>query len=127
MSKFNITTYGHKWEDVDWFFESPGSNLIKEKLLKLEQYLTFNRKQSMSKYEVRLYEWVLKKQYKADPIQLCDWVEETRPNGLGFRQKVNVRYYLGYYNPVCKPVVYEEDRYAKEQQKNRARFHSKIR
>lgn len=116
----------NKWEMLDWFFESPGVIVIEEKLAHLKKYLTFNRKQSMSKYEVRLYEWILKKQYKADSIQLYDWVEETRPNGLGFRRKTNERYYLGYYYPVRKPIVYEEDKYAKEQQKNRARFHSKM-
>lgn len=110
--------YTYKWNDADWFLDPQGSNEVKKKLDNLKKYLTFERKQSMSRYEVRLYEWILKKQYKADPIQIIDWVVN--------RHYYNRYYYLGYYNPTRKHPVYQEDEYAKEQQKLRSRFHSKM-
>jgi hypothetical protein len=113
MNKFNITTYKFKWDGTEWYIEPPGCSLIKEKLDNLEKYLTFSKKQSMSRYEVRLYEWILKKQYKADPIIIHD-EDNTHIEG----------YYLGYYNPTRKPIIYREDEYAKEQQRYRARLHS---
>jgi hypothetical protein len=126
MSKYNITSYNYKWDNYSWFIEPPGSNFIKEKLDGLKKYLTFDKKQTMSKYEVRLYEWILKKQYKADPIRLYDEIEDNLGTGLMYKLRVNERYYLGYYNPIVKSNVHDEDRYIKEQQKNRARFHSKM-
>lgn len=127
MSKFTITTYEYKWEGADWYLEPPGSDSIKEKLDSLKKYLTFDKKQSMSRYEVRLYEWILKKQYKADPIEIIDWVEETDSITYNTHRVVGDRYYyLGYYNPARKYPVYQEDEYVKEQQKLRSRFHSKM-
>ncbi len=117
--------YTYKWENIDWFADPAGSDEIKKKLDKLKRYLTYDRKRSMSKYEVRLYDWILKKQYKADPIELSDWAEDIQTNGLVHRYKTNYRYYLGYYNPPLKVNVVDE--YTKEQHKNRARFHSKMR
>ena len=118
--------YTYKWDNIDWFADPAGSDEIKKKLDKLKRYLTYDRKRSMSKYEVRLYEWILKKQYKADPIELVDWVEEVNPVTYKVYKTVNARYYyLGYYNPPRK--VYSVNEYTKEQHKNRARFHSKMR
>lgn len=116
-----------RWEFTDdWFTTPSGSELIKERLAGLKKYLTFDKKQSMSKYEVRFYEWILKKQYKADPITIIEWSETIDTDGWIHRIKIGQQYYLGYYNPTYKSIVYEEDKYAKEQQKNRARFHSKM-
>ena len=111
------------WGDWDGF-NSPGTQAVEEKLAGLKKYLTFDQKQSMSRYEVRLYEWILKKQYRADPIGLSNLIEEDLVAGYA---RYHTYYYLGYYNSIRKPIMYEEDKYAKEQQKNRARFHSKIR
>jgi hypothetical protein len=123
--KYNITM--SRWEFTDdWFTTPSGSELIKERLAGLKKYLTFDKKQSMSKYEVRFYEWILKKQYKADPITIIEWSETIDTDGWIHRIKIGQQYYLGYYNPTYKSIVYEEDKYAKEQQKNRARFHSKM-
>lgn len=119
------SNYTYKWNAVDWFAEPTGSDEIKKKLDDLKKYLTFERKKSMSKCEARLYDWVLKKQYKADPIELYDWAEETDSSGWAHRYKTNNRYYLGYYNPPRK--IYGVDEYAKEQQKYRARHHTRIR
>ena len=134
MQTMNIKNYEYKWSNVDWFADPAGSTEIKKKLDDLKKYLTFERKQSMSRYEARLYDWILKKQYKADPIELYDWVENTQlnskviwKNGWVHKYKTNHRYYLGYYNPARKYPVYQEDEYAKEQQKYRARHHTKIR
>ena len=81
----------------------------------------------MSRYEVRLYEWILKKQYKADPIQIIDWIEEVDSVTYNTHRVVSDRYYyLSYYNPARKPIIYQEDEYAKEQQKYRARYHTRI-
>jgi hypothetical protein len=123
--KYNITMsrWGHEY---DWSTAPSGSELIKERLAGLKKYLTFDKKQSMSKYEVRFYEWILKKQYKADPITIFEWSEKIDTDGWLHRTKIGQQYYLGYYNPTYKSIVYEEDKYAKEQQKNRARFHSKM-
>lgn len=118
--------YTYKWNDADWFLEPQGSNEVKKKLDSLNKYLKL-RSHLMSRYEVRLYEWILKKQYKADPIELYDWDEETDSRGLTHRYKTNHRYYLGYYNPARKYPVYQEDEYSKEQQKYRARYHTRIR
>jgi hypothetical protein len=121
----NIKNYGYKWDNIDWFADPTGSDEIKKKLDKLKRYLTHDRKRSMSKYEVRLYEWILKKQYKADPIELIDWAEEVDPINHNVYKTVNARYYyLGYYNPPRK--IYSVNEYTKEQHKNRARFHSKM-
>ena len=118
--------YTYKWDNIDWFADPAGSDEIKKKLDKLKRYLTHDRKQSMSKYEVKLYDWILKKQYKADPIELVDWVEEVNPVTYKVYKTVNTRYYyLGYYNPPRK--VYSVNEYTREQHKNRARFHSKMR
>jgi hypothetical protein len=119
--------YTYKWNDADWLLEPQGSNKVKEKLDDLKKYLTFERKQLMSRYEIRLYEWILKKQYKADPIELYDWVEETDSQGWTHRYITNERYYLGYYHPTRKHPIHQEDKYEKEQQKHRARYHTRIR
>lgn len=119
--------YTYKWHDADWFLEPQGSTEVKNKLDNLKKYLTFERRQSMSRYEVRLYEWILKKQYKADPIQLIDWIEEVDSVTYNtHRVASDCYYYLSYYNPARKYPVYQEDEYAKEQQKLRSRFHSKM-
>jgi hypothetical protein len=117
--------YTYKWDNTDWFLEPPGSTEVKKKLNGLNKYIKL-RSHLMSRYEVRLYEWILKKQYKADPIELYDWDEETDSRGWTHRYKINHRYYLGYYNPARKYPVYQEDEYVKEQQKLRSRFHSKM-
>ena len=127
MQTMNIKNYEYKWSSVDWFADPAGSTEIKKKLDDLKKYLTFERKQLMSRYEARLYDWILKKQYKADPIELSDWYEDILSNGLVHRYQTNYRYYLGYYNPVRKYPVYQEDEYIKEQQKYRARHHTRIR
>ena len=112
-------TYTYKWDNIDWFAEPTGSDEIKKKLDELKVYLTYDRKQSMSKSEVKLYDWILKKQYKADPIELIDWDYQNSDKHVCF-------YWLSYYNPSRKLIVSEEEKYAKQQQKNRARFHSKM-
>ena len=113
------SNYIYKWENA-YFFDAPvGSGIIKLKLDKLKVYLTYDRKQSMSKSEVKLYDWILKKQYKADPIELIDWDIQNSDKLVCF-------YWLSYYNPSRKLIVSEEEKYAKQQQKNRARFHSKM-
>jgi hypothetical protein len=122
----NVKNYKYKWDNMDWFLDPSGSNEIKIKLDYLVKYLTFERKQSMSRYEARLYDWILKKQYKADPIELIEWSEEIDSNGWAHREKISQQYYLGYYNPTRKHPVYQEDEYAKEQQKYRARHHTRI-
>lgn len=119
MSKFNITIYENEWEGLI----PPGSNLTKEKLAGLEKYLTFDKKQSMSRYEVRLYEWILKKQYKATPVELHTLIEENLVGGYAHYHRF---YYLGYYIPVRNPAPDQEYEYAKEQKKNRARYYSKM-
>lgn len=117
-----------RWEyDDDWFTAPSGSELIKERLAGLKKYLTFDKKQLMSKYEVRFYEWILKKQYRANPIIIIEWSEKIDTDGWIHRTKIGQQYYLGYYKPTYKSIVCEEDKYAKEQQKNRAWFHSKMR
>lgn len=127
MQTMNIKNYEYKWSSVDWFADPAGSTEVKKKLDDLKKYLTFERKKSMSRYEARLYDWILKKQYKADPIELSDWYEDILSNGLVHRYQTNYRYYLGYYKPARKYPVYQEDEYSKEQQKYRARHHTKIR
>jgi hypothetical protein len=112
--------------NTSWFFEPAGLTEVKKKLDNLKKYLTLEKRQSMSRYEVRLYEWILKKQYKADPIELYDWVEETDSQGWTHRYITNHRYYLGYYHPTRKHPIHQEDKYEKEQQKLRSRFHSKM-
>lgn len=122
------SNYTYKWNAVDWFAEPIGSDEVKKKLDDLKKYLTFERKKSMSKCEARLYDWILKKQYKADPIQIIDWVEEVDSVTYNTHRVVSDRYYyLGYYNPARKYPVYQEDEYSKEQQKYRARHHTRIR
>jgi hypothetical protein len=124
--KYNITM--SRWEFTDDWFPTPsGSELIKERLAGLKKYLTFDKKQSMSKYEVRFYEWILKKQHKADPITITEWSEKIDTDGWIHRTQISQYYYLGYYYPTRKPIVFEEDKYAKEQQKNRARLLTKMR
>ena len=118
--------YIYKWHDADWLLEPPGSAQIKKKLDDLKKHIK-SKSYLMSRYEVRLYEWMLKKQYKADPIELYDWDEETDSRGWTHRYKINHRYYLGYYNPARIHPVYQEDEYSKEQQKYRARYHTRIR
>ena len=118
--------YTYKWNDADWFLEPQGSNEVKKKLDSLNKYLKL-RSHLMSRYEVRLYEWILKKQYKADPIQIIDWVEEVDSVTYNTHRVVSDRYYyLGYYNPARKYPVYQEDEYSKEQQKYRARHSVKM-
>lgn len=124
----NIKNYEYKWSNIDWFADPAGSTEVKKKLDDLKKYLTFEKKQSMSRYEVRLYEWILKKQYKADPIELIEWIEIIDPITYNTHRQIGERkYYLGYYNPACNyHPEYQDIKYEKEQQKLRSRFHSKM-
>jgi len=109
-----------------WWGIHYGLNKVKVKLNDLSRYLNWERKQSMSRPEVRLYEWILKKQHKAGPIELHDLVEETDSQGWTHMYKTNERYYIGYYLPRKYSLQSEEDKYAKEQQKYRARHSTKM-
>ena len=124
MQTMNIKNYKYKWDNMDWFADPSGSNEVKKKLDHLKKYLTFERKQSMSRYEARLYDWILKKQYKADPIELIEWSEVIDSDGWAHREKISQQYYLGYYKPIYRGTVPSE--YAKEQQKYRDRHHTRI-
>jgi len=118
--------YTFKWEGTGWWFEPNGASHIKKQLIDLATYLRL-KQHLMSRYEVRLYNWILKKQYKADPIEIVEWIEEMDfATNTGYRLVGKREYYLGYYNPARKYPVHQEDEYAKEQQKLRSRFHSKM-
>jgi len=119
--KLDYTSYEY------YYNGSLGTAEVKKKLDDLRKYLTFERKQSMSRYEVRLYDWILKKQYKANPIDIVDWIEEIDPITYNTHKQIGGhKYYLGYYIPTCKLPMHQEDEYTKEQQKLRSRFHSKM-
>lgn len=110
--------------DYKWtVWDTDGLIEVQKKLNNLKTYLTLKRRQSMSRYEVRLYDWILKKQYKVDSIELIEWSEEIDNTGWAHREKISQQYYLGYYNPTHNYPIY--DKHAKEQQKYRAKHYGK--
>jgi len=89
---------------------------INDRLICLKKYLSYERKKSMSKSEVRLYEWILKKQHKATNVTLYGDINDSNENYYS-----NIYHYISYYQNIniYDPEIADK----KQQQKYRARHH----
>lgn len=88
--------------------------MIVNKLNDLRKYLTFDKRQFMSRSEVGLYEWILKKHRKSliSYRLIFDGTDTSTAK---------------YYHQIKKLTYYDElNVYNKQQQKNRARYHDKM-
>ena len=105
-------------------FYSDSNYSSSSKIRRLREYLTFDKKKLMSRSEVKLYEWVLKKQYSMRHIDLFNW-EEVTLDGIAFPTQTYAGDYLVYL-PTPKSIMDEKVKFDKQQNKYRARHHGKM-
>jgi hypothetical protein len=105
-------------------FYSDSNYSSSSKINQLKEYFTFDKKKLMSRSEVRLYEWILKKQYNMRHKDLFNW-EEVTLNGMVFHIQTYAGEYLVYL-PNFKSIMDEKVKFDKQQNKYRARHHGKM-